>query len=156
MSRRDLIRMSDAEIRKFLDESKTVILCSLGREGLPHPMPMWFVPEPDGTMLMTTFRKSQKVRNLEREPRVSALVEAGERYAELRGVVFYGTIAIDPDTERVLDVLERVGPRYEAGGGADRESVRQQLRPQATKRVVLEFRPEKVVSWDHAKLAGVY
>ncbi len=157
MSRRDQIRLSEQEIRKFLDESKTVILCSNGVNGVPHPMPMWFVRDDDGAILMTTFRKSQKVQNLTRDPRVSLLVESGEQYAALRGVVFYGRVEINPDTERVLDVLERVGPRYGAGGGdGDREALRRALRGQAEKRVVLRLRPERVVSWDHAKLGGVY
>ena len=63
-----------------------MILCSIGATGVPHPMPMWFGIEPDGAIVMTTFTKSQKIRNLERDPRVSLLVEAGEEYAELQGV----------------------------------------------------------------------
>ncbi len=156
MSRRGQISLSDEEIRKFLDESKTIILCSSGQGGFSHPMPMWFVRDPDGTILMTTFRKSQKVKNLSRDPRVSLLVESGEQYAKLRGVVFYGRVEIDPDTEHVLDVLERVGPRYGTGGDGDREAMRRALRAQAEKRVVLRLRPDRVVTWDHSKLGGVY
>ncbi len=157
MSRRGQIQLSDEEVRKFLDQSRTLILCSNGKDGVPHPMPMWFVPDDDGTLLMTTFRKSQKVKNLIRDPRVSLLVESGEHYADLKGVVLYGRVEIDPDTEHVLDVLERVGPRYgTGGGGGDRQAVRGMLRGQAQKRVVLRLRPERVVSWDHAKLGGVY
>ena len=64
-------------------------------------MPMWFGIEPDGAIVMTTFTKSQKIRNLERDPRVSLLVEAGEEYAELQGVVIYGEAELVPRTERV-------------------------------------------------------
>ena len=91
MSRRGLIQMSDDEVRAFLNASKTIILNSIGPGGYPHPMPMWFGLDPDGSVRMTTFRASQKVKNLKRDPRVSLLAESGEEYAELMGVVLYGT-----------------------------------------------------------------
>jgi len=88
MSRRDQIRMSEAEIDAFLRGARTIILCRVARDGAPHPMPMWFGVEDDGAVVMTTFAKSQKGRNLERDPRVSLLVEDGEEYAKLRGVAW--------------------------------------------------------------------
>ena len=156
MSRRDAIRMSDPEIRDFLEASRTLILCSQGRDGVPHPMPMWYGVDPDGAVLMTTFAKSQKVKNLERDPRVSLLVEDGEAYGELRGVVLYGKVEIERETERVLDVLARVTGRYGDGRGADPGAMRDALRAQARKRVALRVLPDRIVSWDHRKLGGVY
>src|SRR3990172_1174738 len=107
-SRRDLIRMSDDEVREFLAASKTIILSSIGPGGYPHPMPMWFAVDGDGTVRMTTFRRSQKVRNLERDPHVSLLVEAGEVYDELRGVVLYGKAEIVDDLAVVKATLRPV------------------------------------------------
>lgn len=156
MSRRGAIRMSEREVRDFLEASRTLVLCSNGRDGVPHPMPMWYRLDPDGSVVMTTFTKSQKVRNLERDPRVSLLVEDGETYAELRGVVLYGRAELERDTDRVLDVLSRVSSRYQPGAGADPEALRDALRAQARKRVALRVRPERVVSWDHRKLGGFY
>ena len=78
-SRRDLIRMSEEEVRDFLRTNKTITINSIGPGGYPHPMPMWFGVDDDGTVRMTTFRKSQKVLNIQRDPRVSLLVEAGAR-----------------------------------------------------------------------------
>jgi nitroimidazol reductase NimA-like FMN-containing flavoprotein (pyridoxamine 5'-phosphate oxidase superfamily) len=70
--------MTEAEVRRFLDGARTIILNSIGLDGVPHPMPMWFAVEDDGAVVMTTFAKSQKVKNLERDPRVSLLAEDGE------------------------------------------------------------------------------
>jgi PPOX class probable F420-dependent enzyme len=148
--------MTDEEVRDFLEAGHTIILCSIGRGGVPHPMPMWYALERDGAVVMTTFAKSQKVRNLERDPRVSLLGEAGEVYQELRGVVLYGRVELERDTDRVLDVLAGVSARQGAGAGADPEAMRQALRAQAAKRVALRVRPERIVSWDHRKLGGVY
>jgi len=156
MSRRDQIRMSEAEIDAFLRGARTIILCSVARDGAPHPMPMWFGVEDDGAVVMTTFAKSQKVRNLERDPRVSLLVEDGEEYAKLRGVVLYGRAELDPEREHVIDVLERVSTRSGATPVADREALRKALESTAAKRVAIRVRPERIVSWDHAKLGGAY
>ncbi len=152
MSRRDRIRLSDDELAKFIGESKTIILCSVGPNGVPHPMPMWYSVEPDGTIRMTTYARSQKVSNLRRDPRVSVLCESGTEYAELKGAVLYGRAEIVEDTEQVIDTL------LEAGGRGERTdpAVREAMRAQASKRVLIRVKPEKVVSWDHSKLGGVY
>ena len=155
-SRRAAIRLSDAEVREFLEKGRTLVICSNGHDGVPHPMPMWYGLDPDGSVVMTTFARSQKVRNLERDPRVSLLLEDGESYGELRGVVVYGRAELERDVERVLDTLARVSSRYQAGAGADPKALRAALRGQAAKRVALRVRPERVVSWDHRKLGGVY
>jgi PPOX class probable F420-dependent enzyme len=156
MSRRNQIQMTDAELRAFVRGARTVILCSLGKDGLPHPMPMWFGVEDDGAIVMTTFSKSQKVRNLERDPRVSLLIEDGEEYAKLRGVVMYGKAELSPDRAAVVGVLERVTTRSGAAPAADPAALRQALGATAAKRVAIRIRPERIVSWDHAKLGGTY
>lgn len=155
-SRRDLIRMSDDEVVAFLRSEKTMTIVSNGRDGYPHPMPMWFAVEDDCTVRMTTFRKSQKVRNVERDPRVSLLVEAGLEYAELRGVVLYGKCEIVDDRGTVEDTLIRIS----AGAAADDPKTREKIAPAiartADKRVCLRIRPDRIVSWDHRKLGGRY
>ena len=76
-SRRELIQMTEAEQRAFLDEQKTITIVSNKADGYPHPMPMWFAFDPDRTVRMTTFRKSQKVLNVSRDPKVTLMAEAG-------------------------------------------------------------------------------
>ena len=117
MSRRDQIRMTDAERDKYLAEAQTIIICSIGPGGFPHPMPMWFGMESDGNVVMTTFTKSQKIKNIERDPRVSLLAETGTAYAELRGVVIYGKAELVRDKEQVLDILAKVSAKSAGGAG---------------------------------------
>jgi len=148
--------MSEAEAARFLEAARTMILCSVGRDGVPHPMPMWFAVEPGGDVVMTTFTKSQKIRNLERDPRVSLLVERGEAYAELQGVVIYGEAELVRDTDAVLDILSRVTTRSSGAPSADPEALRAGLEATARKRTGIRVRPKRVVSWDHRKLGGVY
>jgi PPOX class probable F420-dependent enzyme len=150
--------MSDAEIRAFLDAPRTAVLCSIGRDGVPHPMPMWYALDDAGAVVMTTFKKSQKVRNLERDSRVSLVVEDGRSYPELRGVVVYGKVELLPGVDDVVAILERITRARGGGaaGGASDAAVREGLRRTAPKRVGLRVQPEHFVSWDHRKLGGAY
>ncbi len=157
MSRREQIRMSQEEMLHFLRSSKTAILTSNSKEGFPHPMPMWFGVEEDASIIFTTFRKSQKVKNLTRDPRTSILVEDGEEYAKLRGVVIHAHAEITDDVEGTIDALLRIGGGDPmAGNLEEREKVRDAVRPTAQKRVLIRCVPERIISWDHGKLGGVY
>lgn len=154
MNRRAQIALTPEEQRQYLEDSHTIILVSNDRRGYPHPVAMWYLAEPDGAVAMTTFRKSQKALNLRRDPRCSLLLESGRTYPELKGIILRGRAEIDDDTEHVLDVLEAVQHKYNPGHV---EGLRDMLRGQASKRCVVRVRPERVSSWDHAKLgAGVY
>ena len=157
MSRRSQIVMTEEEIAAYLKGARTIVMNSIGKDGVPHPAPMWFALEDDGSIVMTTFTKSQKIRNLQRDPRVSLLAEDGETYAELRGVVFYGTAELAQDVDAVVQVLRAIS-RHGGGGAADALSETEQagLRAQAEKRTAIRVRPQRTVSWDHRKLAGVY
>ena len=157
MSRRSQIVMTEEEIAAYLKGARTIVLNSIGKDGVPHPAPMWFATKDDGSIVMTTFTKSQKIRNLQRDPRVSLLVEDGETYTELRGVVFYGRAELSQDVDAVVQVLRAIS-RHGDGGAADALSETEQagLRAQAAKRTAILVRPQRTVSWDHRKLGGVY
>jgi general stress protein 26 len=150
--------MTQPELKKFLGDAKTLIINSIGPGGYPHPMPMWFGMEDDGALVMTTFTKSQKILNVERDPRVSLLAESGTVYAELKGVVIYGKAELVREHEKILDILAKVTAKNAGGAGdaPDPGSLRKALMGTVPKRTGLRIRPERVVSWDHSKLGGVY
>jgi PPOX class probable F420-dependent enzyme len=153
MSRRHSIALTPAEQREFLDGAQTMTLASVDHRGYPHLVAMWFVVDPDGTVLMTTYGKSQKAMNLRRDPRCTLLVERGVRYDQLQGVMIRGQATLENDVERTLDVLTRIHAKH---GGEQVEGLRDVMRGQAQKRVVVRVTPEHVSSWDHTKLGGVY
>jgi PPOX class probable F420-dependent enzyme len=157
VSRRDEIKMSDAEVGAFLDEERTVICATIGRDGFAHLMPLWYVVR-DGQLWSWTFAKSQKVRNLERDPRATLQVEAGKGYAELRGVMLKCDVTIHRDTAMVGELGLELFARYRAGGpGEVEDDVRAAVLAQAPKRVALQFTERSRATWDHRKLgAGVY
>lgn len=149
--------MSDAEVAAFLDEERTVICATIGRDGFPHLMPLWYVVR-DAELWSWTFAKSQKVRNLERDPRATLEVEAGEEYSELRGVMLKCDVTVHRRTDRVAELGTQLFERYRAGGAGELDpSVREMVLAQAPKRVALQFSPRSRSTWDHRKLpAGVY
>jgi PPOX class probable F420-dependent enzyme len=143
-SRRDLIRMSEQEVRDFLRSRKTITINSNGPGGYPHPMPMWFAVDDDGTFRMTTFRKSQKVLNLRRDPKLTVMLESGKAYAELKGLVIEGEAEIVEDPAFTARVMAQIGQKYN-GIPAPMETPRRRWRwhqardsaPQARGRVQL-------------------
>lgn len=152
MSRRAEIAMSPDEVREFLATSRTMILTTIGPDGVPDPVGMWFLLDGDD-IWMRTYAKSQKVANLRRDPRVAVLVEDGDRYAELRGVQISGSVELDDDLDRICDIAAGLLVKYEGLPEQDVPAVREAYRSSAAaKQVAIRLVPERVVSWDHRKL----
>ena len=154
MSRRDLIKMTPEEAQAFLAEEKTVTCATNGRDGFPHLMPLWYVLR-DGRIWAWTYAKSQKTKNLERDPRATLQVETGLDYAELRGVMLRCDVVIHRDLDVVTGIGMELVDRY-AGPGPEFDPMRDGFRQQAPKRVGFEFVERDRVTWDHRKLSGTY
>jgi general stress protein 26 len=153
VSRRDAIRMSGEEVLALLAEERVVTCATHGPRGWPHLMPLWFVVA-DGQVRAWTFGASQKVRNLERDPRATLQVEAGVEYHELRGVVLECETEVVRDLDAVTEVGLAIMGRY--AGGAAGPDVEALVRRQAEKRVGLLFHERHRATWDHRKLGGAY
>jgi hypothetical protein len=157
MSRRDQIRMSDDEVRAFLDEERTVICATNGPRGLPHLMPLWYVVRPTGDggapeVWAWTFAKSQKAVNIGRDARATLQVEAGEAYDQLRGVMFECDVVVHDDVEDVREFGLELYARYATVD----DDVRAMIDAQAPKRIAMQFVERRRATWDHRKLGGVY
>ena len=156
MSRRAQIRMTPDETEAFIDAQKTLMVASLDRDGQPHLVPMWYAIL-DGSIVFWTYRTSQKIVNLRRDPRLTCLLEDGDSYEQLRGVSMQGTATITDDPDAVLRagmaILQRyAGPLDESA----REAFETGVAMQAKKRVAVTFHAKKTATWDHRKLAGAY
>lgn len=156
MSRRSNIVMTDDEINAYLRSAKTMTLVSNGKDGFPHPMPMWFALDDDNTVYMTTFRKSQKVKNLQRNPKVTLMVESGEQYQQLKGLIIHAEVEFLDDVDAARDIMFRVSVQRGDANADDETQVKSGMQRSAEKRIGMKFKPQRVVSWDHGKLGGVY
>ncbi|HYA35389.1 MAG TPA: PPOX class F420-dependent oxidoreductase [Candidatus Binataceae bacterium] len=150
MDRRQSIRLTPEEARRFLEESRTAVLASNGPDGRPHLVAMWYVVK-DGDIMMTTYGRSQKAVNIRRDGRATMMVEAGLAYNQLRGVMIRGRAEIIEDLATTTEVLTAVS-RKMSGAAALTPEGAAAIASQAKKRVVVRFHPEKWASWDHSKL----
>jgi PPOX class probable F420-dependent enzyme len=154
-SRRDQIKLTDEEQRELIESERIVVVSSLGPRGWPHLMPLWYVPR-DGEIWIWTYAKSQKVKNLERDPRATLLIETGNEYNELRGVQIEAEAELIKDLDQIVGYAKEMTVRYSEGIESVEGDAAAGLRAQAPKRVAIHFHPKRVASWDHRKLGGGY
>jgi PPOX class probable F420-dependent enzyme len=155
VSRRDQIKLTPAEQLELLESERVVVVASNGPRGWPHAMPLWYVVR-DGEIWIWTYAKSQKVRNLERDPRATLLVETGTEYQELRGVQIEAEAELIRDPEQVFEYAKEMTLRYAEGIDSIEGDAAAALQAQAPKRVAIRFRPIRTATWDHRKLGGTY
>jgi PPOX class probable F420-dependent enzyme len=154
-SRRDQIKLSDEEARELIDSERIVVVSSLGPRGWPHVMPLWYVPR-GGEIWIWTYAKSQKVKNLERDPRATLLIETGVEYQDLRGIQIEAEAELIRDIDEIVEYAKEMTVRYSEGIESVEGDAAAGLQAQAPKRVAIHFHPKRIATWDHGKLGGVY
>jgi PPOX class probable F420-dependent enzyme len=152
--RRDLIRMSPEEVDAFLHGRRVMNIATHNHDGTIHLVAMWYGFTADGRPAFETFTKSQKVQNLRRDPRITALVEAGDVYEELQGVELVGTAEVTEDPDVLMPIARNVVERYIEG--TKPEDVDAVAAMMARNRSAIVIDVDRVVSWDHTKLGGTY
>ena len=154
MKQRDQVAMTPDETAVFLAGGRKVQLATIGQDGFPHLVTMYYVLT-GGQITFWTYRKSQKALNLERDPRISCLVEDGEEYSDLRGVLVQGTARRIDDHEEIAAIGRRITSVIGgAMAGAGPDVLTQYIEHAARKRYGYRVEPTKIISWDHAKLAS--
>jgi PPOX class probable F420-dependent enzyme len=154
-SRRDRIKLTEEEQLKLIAGERIVVVSSIGPRGWPHVMPLWYVPR-DGEVWTWTYAKSQKVKNLERDPRATLLIETGVEYGELRGVQIEAEAELVRDIDEIVEFAKELTIRYSEGIESVEADAAAGLLAQAPKRVAIHFHPMRTASWDHRKLGGIY
>lgn len=148
INQRAAIKMTDEEVQRFLERSRTVTMATIGPNGTPHLVAMWYALI-DGKIWFETKAKSQKVQNLLRNDRISCMVEAGQTYDQLRGVSIEGRAVISEDPDDIWAVGVNVFERY---NGPYTDEMKPFVEAMMNKRVVVRVDAERVRTWDHRKL----
>jgi PPOX class probable F420-dependent enzyme len=150
MKQRDKVAMTEAEVTELLASQHKVQLATNGHDGLPHLVTMYYALV-DGLITFWTYRSSQKALNLERDPRISCLVEVGDQYFDLKGVLVQGRARRIEDSAAVVEIGRRISAVFSeplAGGDASTDYVEQAAR----KRFGYAVEPTRIITWDHTKL----
>ena len=149
------LSMSQGEIEALLAEPHTGVLSTLGPKGWPHSVGIFYVAVAvDPVELhMWVYGKSQKARNVERDARASLLVEHGEPYVDLRGVLVRGEARIVRDRDAVFQLGKQIYERYffSRTGIAWENGPADNVERQSAKRVNLVLSATSFASWNHAK-----
>jgi PPOX class probable F420-dependent enzyme len=155
MSGRDAIRMSDVEVDAFLRGARKVQVATVNPDGTAHLTTLFHVVR-DGRLAFWTYGRSQKIRNLERDPRITCLVEDGDDYSALRGVSITGTAELLREYDDVLALGSQLAMRMfdVEDRGLLGELGTAEVERQARKRVGVVVTPDRVASWDHSKMLG--
>jgi PPOX class probable F420-dependent enzyme len=148
VNQRAQIVLTDDEVQELLGGARTATMATIGPDGQPHLVAMWFALI-DGDICFETKAKSQKAVNLRRDPRISCLVEDGATYEDLRGVSIEGTAEVTDDA----DLLWRIGVNiWERYYGPYSDDLAPLVETMLNKRVAVRVRADRVRSWDHRKL----
>lgn len=151
--------MTPEEIQEFLAASTILEVATIGPDGWPHLAPMWYVVD-DGQVVFRSFTKSQKIVNLQRNPKLTVLVETGHEYSQLRGVMIKGTARLVTDPDYVLTIYRRLAAKYpminDTPVELDPVAVEAAFGRFAAKNTAVIVEPVKTTSWDHTKLGGGY
>jgi len=151
--------MSPDEQQAFLARGHTLIVTTIGNDGWPHVAPMWYYVD-EGRVAFRSFTKSQKIVNLIRNPKITVLLEEGNAYSELRGIMIKGTARLIDDPGIVLHMYGQLSRRYAFVGTEpvplEGEALEAAFGRFAAKNTGVIVEPETIVSWDHPKLSGAY
>jgi PPOX class probable F420-dependent enzyme len=152
VKQRDQVAMTAEEIEQLLAAEHKVQLATNGHDGFPHLVTMYYVLA-DGLITFWTYRNSQKARNLERDTRISCLVETGEQYFDLKGVLVQGTARRIDDQAEVAEIGRKITAVF-SEPITDADALTQYVEHAARKRIGYAVEPTRIISWDHAKLLG--
>ncbi len=157
MKQRDLVAMTPAEVTGLLASQRKVQLATNGPDGFPHLVTMYYVLT-DGQITFWTYRRSQKAFNLERDPRISCLVETGERYFDLKGVLVQGEARRIEQPAEIAAIGRQISAVVAAAdtdpGPAGDTALAEYAERAAGKRFGYAVEPNRIISWDHAKLVS--
>jgi len=153
---RDRVKMAPDEVTHLLSSCRKVQLATISPDGWPHLVTMYYTLL-GGRIAFWTYRTSQKALNLSRDPRISCLVETGEAYFDLRGVLVQGVVETITEPDEVYKIGLAIGDVVGGGSAGSDASVpggaiNEYVANAARKRYAYIVEPRRVISWDHTKL----
>jgi nitroimidazol reductase NimA-like FMN-containing flavoprotein (pyridoxamine 5'-phosphate oxidase superfamily) len=137
-------RMTDQEVKAFLDTKPGwIVLSTIGRQGYPHSVPLGYFRLGDD-IYIGCRAGTQKVKNIERNPKVSLVLESGSTRQDIKGVLIQGHATVHTAPETRLQ-LSREAARLR---GVAEDALPHEPRPGV---VYIQVEPRRVISWDYGR-----
>lgn len=151
--------MTPEEVQEFLTANTVLQVATMGKDGWPHVAPMWYVMD-GNRVVFRSFTKSQKIVNLQRNPQLTVLVETGDDYSQLRGVMIKAEAKLVSDPEYVLSVYGGLAAKYpminDTPMDLEGDALEAAFGRFASKNTAVMVEPVRTITWDHTKLGGAY
>jgi PPOX class probable F420-dependent enzyme len=142
MAKLDL-SLTEEELDAYLRGGRTIRMATVGPDGMPHVVPLWFVWH-DGTVFLNSTRGNPTVENMLRDGRAAGVVDDGETYDALRGAVVTGRVEVAEDDPGLSEAERLWSEKYLGGNEPPYRRWRN--------RVWLRLTPDRVASWDFRKI----
>jgi nitroimidazol reductase NimA-like FMN-containing flavoprotein (pyridoxamine 5'-phosphate oxidase superfamily) len=137
-------RMTDQEVKAFLDTKPGwIVLSTIGRQGYPHSVPLGYFRLGDD-IYIGCRAGTQKVKNIERNPKVSLVLESGSTRQDIKGVLIQGHATVHTAPETLLR-LSRAAARLR---GVAEDALPHEPRPGV---VYIQVEPRRIISWDYGR-----
>lgn len=130
-------------VRELLGARLIANLGTVNADGTIHLVPLWFLWRAPHLLLPTSLA-TRKVRNLERDPRVTIMIDDSRGGFDLRGLTMVGRATIDRNPDAVA-INREIHLRYLTEEGRKLPAVERYL---ATDDVTIRFLPEKISAWN--------
>jgi len=111
VGRRERLKMTDEELRSFLEEERVLRLATIDEAGWPAVVPVWYV-EQDGDIWVWNLDRAQRTARLEQGTNVGICIDGGVGYAELRGITARANYTFVDDDEVPVEVRTKMGRKY--------------------------------------------
>ncbi|WP_089935416.1 pyridoxamine 5'-phosphate oxidase family protein [Candidatus Entotheonella palauensis] len=137
-------KMTPQEVHDFLDRKPGwIILSTMGRDGYPHSVPLGYFRLGDD-LYLGCRAGTQKVKNIERNPQVSLVLETGSTMRDIKGVMIQGRARVYTDAENLLR-LRREAERLRGVPESERSQ------EAAMGSAYIKVEPRRVISWDYGR-----
>lgn len=137
--------LSPEALEALLAQPLIARMGTVSRGERPHVVPVWFLWE-GGSLWICAFRSTRKVRDLERNPHLSVLVDVAESGVDFRAVLFEGRAElVTQPPGLVQEISTRIYTRYLGEAGAQAPDPQSWIHD--PENLLIRLAPEKTYTW---------
>jgi len=147
--------MTPEEVWDFVRESYKMIVAYAPGQGVPHATPVYFV-DLDSKLYFRGPAYDRKMKYAD-GGEVCCVIEAGLKYAELRGVSMWGKSTRLREPEKISLVSNKLAEKYVGLQWKPNEMPGRWVQDRKSEeKAMIEVVPAVISSWDNRKIGGTF